>query len=88
VKVKGPLKEHMSTTYGIAEDSILNSPHFFHVVDGLPPDIMRDILEGSLQYEVKELLKHLILNNSYLTIDTLNVKIQRFPYQQSDKEHK
>jgi len=49
---------------------------------------MHDILEGSLQYKVKELLKHLVLDNSYLTLDTLNAKIQRFPYQQSDKTNK
>ena len=41
-------------------DSILNSSKFFHIVDGLVPDVMHDILEGSLQYEVKELLKHFI----------------------------
>ena len=41
-------------------DSILNSSKFFHIVDSLVPDVMHDILAGSLQYEVKELLKHFI----------------------------
>ena len=45
---------------GIHHDSILNSSQFYHVTEGLPPDIMHDILEGALQYEVKELLKYLI----------------------------
>jgi len=78
----------MSKTYGITEDSVLNLSNYFHIIDGLPPDIMHDILEGSLQYEVKEFLKHLILHSNYLTLETLNVKIQRFPYQQSDKTNK
>ena len=59
-QLNGPLHEHISTTYGVTKDSIPNSSRFFHVCDGLVPDIMHDILEGSLQYEVKELLKHLI----------------------------
>ena len=54
----GPLHDHVATTYGIHHNSILNSSRFYHVTEGLPPDIMHDILEGVLQYEVKELLKY------------------------------
>lgn len=82
------MHEHVSTTYGLTKDSILNSSRFFHVCDGLVPDIMHDILEGSLQYEVKELLKYLIYSASYLTIDQLNQKINTFPYVLSDKNSK
>jgi hypothetical protein len=32
------------------------------VVGGLPGDAMHDVLEGLLQYEAKEFLKHAILN--------------------------
>ena len=49
---------------------------------------MHSILDGSLHYEVKELLKYLIWDNDYRTLDTLNSKIERFPYQQSDKTNK
>ena len=66
-------------------DSILNSSKFFHIVDGLVPDVMHDILEGSLQYEVKELLKHFIHTENYFTLDELNKKIGEFPYVLSDK---
>lgn len=45
----GPLHEHIATTYGVAEESILNNSHYFHVVDGLVPDVMHDLLEGSVQ---------------------------------------
>jgi len=48
---------------------------------------MHDILEGSLQYEVKELLKYLI-SEEYLTIDELQQKIDTFPYVLSDKNSK
>ena len=49
-------------------------------MDGLVPDVMHDILEGSLQYEVKELLKHFINTEKYFTLDELNKKISEFPY--------
>lgn len=82
------LLSHVSTTYGLCWDSILNSSKFFHITEGLPPDIMHDILEGSLQYEMKELLKYLIEEKGFLTLDVLNEKIEQFPYMQSDVANK
>ena len=46
---------------------------------------MHDILEGSLQYEVKELLKHFIYTEKFFSLDQLNKKINEFPYILSDK---
>ena len=67
-------------------DSLLNSSKFFHIVDGLVPDVMHDILEGILQYEVKELLKYFFIHTKkYFTLDELNKKITEFPYVLSDK---
>ena len=37
----------MAATYGLRCDSILNSSRFFHVTEGLSPDITHDILEGA-----------------------------------------
>lgn len=85
---KDDLRSHIATTYGLYWDSILNSSQFFHVTEGLPPDIMHDILEGSLQYEVKELLRHLIKEEKLFTLELLNEKIERFPYMQSDIANK
>lgn len=42
----GPLNDHISTTYGIVRNSILNRLGYFHVVTGLVPDLMHNILEG------------------------------------------
>ena len=49
---------------------------------------MHDILEGSLQHEVKELLHYLILEKSFFSLAVLNQMIERFPYMQTDKENK
>ena len=83
----GHLHDHFATTYGIHHDSILNSSQFYHVTEGLPPDIMHDILEGALQYEVKELLKYLIDKKS-LSFEVLNERIRMFPYVYPDKNNK
>jgi len=36
----GSLHNHFATTYGLNFDSVLNSSRYFHVVDGVIPDIM------------------------------------------------
>ena len=56
------------------------SSEYFHVVDGLPPDVLHDILEGILQYEVKLLLRYLIHNDRLFTLDQLNQRLQSFDY--------
>ena len=84
-KLKDLLYNHVTTTYGLTRDSILKSSKFFHILDGLVPDGMHDILEGSLQYEVKELLKYFVNIKNYFTLDELNNKINEFPYVLTDK---
>ena len=54
VPLGGPLHDHYATTYGVHRDSILNESRYFHVTEGLVPD---DVLEGALEFEVKQLLK-------------------------------
>jgi len=36
----GPLHNHLATTYGLTCNSVLNSSRYFHVIDGVIPDIM------------------------------------------------
>lgn len=68
-----------SKKYGINRNSILNDLAYFHVCDGsLLPDIMHDILEGTLQYEVKLMLQILIHTDKYFTLDQLNSWIENF----------
>lgn len=78
----------MSVTYGVQRDSILNNSKYFHVTEGLSPDIMHDVLEGCLQYETKELLKYLIIEEKLFTLDHLNNRIEFFPYFYSDATDK
>ena len=57
--LNGPMHNHISTTFGMNRNSALNTLKYFHIVRGLVPDIMHDILEGSastvLHHNVYEL---------------------------------
>lgn len=79
-RLNGPLHEHSANTYGVVRDSILNTSQYFHVTEGLVPDIMHDVLEGSAPLE---LLKHLITNR-VITLDEINSQIENFPYSPFD----
>lgn len=76
----GLLHEHTATTYGVTSRSILNHSRYFHVVDGLSPDIMHDVLEGTLQLSLKQLLLYLTEEKKLFAVDTLNERIHRFNY--------
>lgn len=79
--------DHMATTYGLTKDSILTNSKYFHVTEGLAPDRMHDLLEGTLQYEVKELLKSLITRR-IICLGDLNQRIEVFPYDTCDSINK
>lgn len=82
-RLGGILHDHFSTTYGLHRDSSLNSLQYFHITEGLIPDIMHDCLEGCVQYETKELLKY-ICSERILTISSINNLIQSFPFLEPD----
>ncbi len=56
-----------STTYKL---TVFFSFHerYFHVDGGLIPDIMHDILEGALQYEIKLMIKIMVEVKQYFTL--------------------
>lgn len=86
-ELSGPNPSHAATTYGIQRNTILHSSRFFHVTDGLPMDIMHDILEGVLQYEVKEMLKF-FKSSRVLSLAEINNAIESFPYGYADAADK
>ena len=86
--LNGPLQSHIATTYGITNSSILNSSRYFHVVDGLVPDIMHDILEGTMQVTLKCLLYYLIEENHMFTLTNLNERISSFDYGHADVQNR
>ena len=52
---------------------------YFNVCSGaLVPDVLHDILEGGLQYEVKLLFRYCIFSQGYFTLEELNQLIQYY----------
>ena len=78
--LEGPLHDHIATTFGVTRNPILNSCRYFHVVDGLVPDVMHDVLEGSLPLLVKLLLTYYIQERHMFTLADLNRRVASFKY--------
>ena len=60
-----------AAVYGIKKESILNSLKHFHVVGGLPSDIMRDMLEGVIPLHVKAMLRKFVLEEKRFSLEEL-----------------
>ena len=72
--------DHFKKAYGLNHKSVLNRSRYFYEVGGLPADAMHDILEGVLQYTIKEVLKVFVLEKGYFTLDLLNGRMSRFDF--------
>lgn len=79
------LHDHIA---GIVCDSSLNSCRYFHVMNGLVPDIMHDILEGSLELCLRHMLIHFIREEKLFTLSLLNNRLASFKYGPSDIKNK
>lgn len=73
------LREHSQRLYGIVNDSILNEFAYFHVVGGLVPDLMHDLLERILPLVLSKLILH-CFQRKYFTLVKLNDLIANFKY--------
>jgi len=67
---------------------LVNQSKYFHVVDGMVPDIMHDILEGCLQMLLKYTLKYFVVQMKYFTVDTLNNRIRSFYFGSADSANR
>lgn len=71
--------------YGVKGSCPLSeSLEHFHVVNGFPPDLLHDLLEGVVPVELAVCLKAL-MTKRYFSLATLNVAIKQFPYTFSDR---
>ena len=64
----GPLGSNFSTNFGINRRSVLEDVPGFSVVTGVPHDIMHDLFEGVVPYELKLLVTHLVQKSIFQLI--------------------
>ena len=70
----------MAQQYGVKRSCPPSeSLEHFHVVNGYPPDLLHDLLEGVVPAELALCLKALI-SKGYFSLEILNVAIKQFPY--------
>ena len=77
--LEGPLESHYSTNFGINRCSILEDVPGFSVVTSLPHDIMHDLFEGVVPYEMKCLISHCV-QQKYFSVELLNDRIDCFDF--------
>ncbi|XP_065332119.1 uncharacterized protein LOC135934360 [Cloeon dipterum] len=73
-------KATISTQSGVVCRSVLYQIPSFDITSCLPQDTMHNILEGSLDLEMKEMLNFLIEVQKIMTYEDLNERIQKFNY--------
>lgn len=73
------MRKHYSWLYGINGISILNKFKYYHVIEGLAPDIMHDILEGVLPLTTSLFISRCIENTKFTLVE-LNHIIKNFNY--------
>ncbi|KAJ8018461.1 hypothetical protein HOLleu_43537 [Holothuria leucospilota] len=76
------------STTGVKGKSILNELRYFHVVTNYNFDIMHDMLEGVCPFEVKLILRQVILEEHLISLEDLNGRITAFSYSFTDKKNK
>lgn len=74
------LSEFIGKQYGLNYRSCLNDLQFFHVIGGMVPDVMHDILEGCLPLTICEMLSHYVLVEKVISIDQVNHGLRNFQY--------
>lgn len=73
------LRKHFFWLYGLNHNSVLNDLQFFHVVGGLPPDIMHDLLERLIPRMICEIILF-SLKKKIVSLNKMNYAIQNFNY--------
>ena len=70
-------RNELSKIYGINRKSVLEN---IPVAQNLPHDIMHDLLEGVIPYELKVMLTHFISNCHYFTLKQLNEQLLNYDF--------
>ena len=82
----GPLFNHYSTMYGINFLSVLEEVPGFSVINGLPHDLMHDLYEGIVPFEMKLLMCHCV-RLKYFTINELNARVDKYGFTNNKPRH-
>jgi len=80
----GEFQNNLKITYGINRRSPLCRLPDFNIVTQLPQDIMHILFEGTVQYELRLVLKELIYTQKIVSLDSVNSSISNHLYGYSE----
>ena len=69
----------MAPAYGTKSNSCLNELEFFHVAEGLPPDLAHDVFEGFAINSMPSIIEVLVEQKCF-NLQELNNSISTFEY--------
>lgn len=72
-------KLSLKESKGVVRYCVLNDLQYFNIIDGMVPDIMHDINEGTAPFALKHMFE-LLINEKMLTEKQINGKINNFDY--------
>lgn len=76
----------LASTFGVKRTCLLNSLQLFHTTDNYAVDIMHDLLEGVVQYELKLVFQYLIKN--CISLSSLSERIMSFNYGYTQRKNR
>lgn len=77
--IKNSTKVDWNATYGIERYCVLNDLKYFHIIDGMVPDIMHDIDEGVIPFALRCFFNYLMEKNVF-TEKAIKSKVECFDY--------
>ncbi|XP_044756597.1 uncharacterized protein LOC123315096 [Coccinella septempunctata] len=72
-----------SKSFGIKEECVFNCLPSYHVIDNCSVDLMHDMLEGILRYDMAQVLYYLV-DKGYFSLDNLNERIRFLNFSEVD----
>lgn len=78
----------LSAVYGITGCSPLNELNYYHVVSGLPPDVMHDIFSSGVGVDALDAIFSHYKAEGVLTDENICERFQKFNYKGNDKSSK
>jgi len=76
-----------STESGVSDECALHSSKYFHLTSNVVFDVMHDLLEGVIKFELKLVLSHFIAEG-YFTVDFFNGRVYNFTYGPLESKNK
>lgn len=70
------------SSFNVVEECVFHKLKFFHVTKNLSVDVMHDVWEGVVQYDLAKILNVYVNVNKFFTLDQLNQRILAFPYEE------